>query len=120
MNNALRDFLGFEENDTFRFGRTIAEKTFVLNQNACLHLMYIYSNIVSYSLFGDTKTPLLRVCNISGKHGDKTRVTFTNPSYIPVAHQDFEMIEININNELGKPIPFLNGKSVITLHFRRK
>jgi len=118
MNDTLRDFLGFKENDTFRFGRTTAEKTFVLN--AGLYLMYIYSDIVSYSLVGDTKTPLLRVCNMSGKHGDEIRVTFTNPQYIPVACQDFETIEININNELGKPMPFLNGKSVITLHFRRK
>jgi len=82
--------------------------------------MYIHSNIVSYSLVGDTKTPLLRVCNISGKHGDEIRVTYTNPQYIPVACQDFETIEININNELDKPVPLLNGKSVITLHSRRK
>jgi len=80
--------------------------------------MYIYSDIVSYSLVGDTKTPLLRVCNIGGKHGDEIRVTFTNPQYNLC--QDFETIEININIELGKPMPFLNGKSIKTLHFRRK
>jgi len=39
MNDTLRDFLGFKENDSFDFGRTTAEKTFVLN--AGLHLMYI-------------------------------------------------------------------------------
>jgi len=96
----------------------LPKKTFVLN--AGLHLMYIYSDIVSYSLVRDTKTPLLRVCNISGRHGDETRVTFTNPQYISVARQAFETIEIHINNELGKSMPFLNGKSVITLHFRRR
>lgn len=118
LNDALRDYLGFAKKYNFYIGETESVTKFDLN--AGMHLMYIYSDIVSYSFVGDTKTPLLRVCNTSGGKGDETCVSFTNPQYVPVAHRDFETIEININNELGNPMPFITGKSVVTLHFRRK
>jgi len=47
--------------------------------------------------------------------GIESCITFTNPQYIPVARRDFQTIEININNELGQPVPFKFGMSVITL-----
>jgi hypothetical protein len=118
MNDAFKTYFGFKESGPYRNGRHTAEQTFDLNVG--LHLMYIYSDIASFSFVGDTMTPLLRVCNTSGSRGDETRITFTHPQYIPVAHREFETIEININNELGKPMPFISGKSVVTLHFRRR
>jgi len=113
MSDDLKDYLGFDDNGPEKVVRHVAEKTFDLNTS--LHLMYIYSDIVSYSLVGDTKAPLLRVCDLSREEGTESCITFTNPQYIPVARRDFETIEININNELGQPMPFMFGKSVITL-----
>ena len=118
MNDFLQDFLGFDQSHLYRGGHVKSTKT--LDLNAGMHLMYIYSDIVSHSLVGDTKAPLLRVCNMSGGgEGGETRANFTIPQYMPVAYRDFETIEININNELGQPMPFMQGKSVCTLHFRR-
>jgi len=98
--------------------RHVAEQTF--NLIGGMHMMHIYSDIVSYLLVGDTNTPLLRVCNRSAEEkGNELCITFTNPQYIPVARRDFQTIEININNELGQPVPFMFGKSVITLDLRR-
>jgi hypothetical protein len=82
-------------------------------------LMYVYSDIVSPHLVGDVKVPLLRVVTPKGKRDEMTNVTFTNPYYLPVARRGFDTIEININNELGIPMPFTGGKSVAILHFRR-
>jgi hypothetical protein len=81
--------------------------------------MYIYCDVASHEIVGDTKTPLLRVCNVSGKHGDIVRHTYDRPHYVPVERREFDSVEIAINNELGKPMPFRFGKSVVTLHFRR-
>jgi len=64
--------------------------------------------------------PLLRVCSVSGIYGDTVRTIFTQPQYVPVARREIKTVEININNELGKPMPFVFGKSVVTLHFRRR
>jgi len=119
MSDDLKDYLGFNDNGPETVIRHVAEQTF--NLKGGMHMMYIYSDIVSYSLVGDTKTPLLKVCNMSAEEkGNELCITFTNPQYIPVARRDFETIEININNELGQPVPFMFGKSVITLDFRRR
>jgi len=82
------------------------------------NLMYVYCDAAAYSVVGDIETPLLRVCNISGKDGEMVRTIFTHPHYVPVARNDFETIEINISDEMGRPIPFIHGKSLVTLHFR--
>jgi hypothetical protein len=96
----------------------IANNVFELNRG--LNLMYVYCDIASHSTVGDTKAPLLRVCSISGKHGEMIRTIFTHPHYVPVGRKEFDSIEILLSTELGKPMPFLFGKSVVTLHFRRR
>ena len=88
--------------------------------NAGQRLMYVYSDVVSYGLVGDVETPLLRVCNVSGEYGEMQRVSFTQLNYLPVARKHIDSIEININNEIGRPMPFAYGKSLVILHFRRR
>ena len=118
MSTDLEEFLGYGGTRSYRRGNHIADHTFDLNSN--LRLLYLYSDIVSYSLVGDTKAPLVRVCYVQGEFGDMIQTTFTHPHYVPLSRTNFETIEININNELGRPMPFEFGKSVVTLHFRRK
>jgi hypothetical protein len=118
MSDKFAEIFGFEGMLAYEMGEHISETS--CDIHAGLRLMYIYSDIASYSAVGDTRTPLLRVCNTSGLHGETTRVSFNQPHYMPVARHDIETIEININNELGMPMPFLFGKSVVTLHFRPK
>ena len=96
----------------------MATHTFDL-KNSILFL-YVYSDIVSYSVVGDTKVPLLRVCDTEGEYGHMVKALFTHPYYVPIARNDFDTVEININTELGVPVPFEFGKSVVILHFRRK
>ena len=113
--------MGFDLS-SFAVGRhsisTTAQQTFDANRG--LNLMYVYCDVAAHAIVGDTKAPLLRVCNVSGNHGDTVRHTYVQPHYVPVGRRDFDTIEIAINNELGKPMPFEYGKFVITLHFRRR
>jgi hypothetical protein len=103
--------------DPVSFG-TMAKQAFDVNRG--LNLLYIYCDVAMHTIVGDTKTPLLRACNVAGKHGEFVRHTYVQPHYVPVGRREFDSIEIAINNELGKPMPFEYGKSVVTLHFRRK
>jgi hypothetical protein len=68
---------------------------------------------------GDTQAPLLRIVETSGKYGDKIRVNFDPPRYIPVQKQEFDSLEIDIRDEYGSPVSFESGQSVVTVHFRR-
>lgn len=119
MSDDLQKLMGFEDlplNEK-SFG-AIGQRDFEANRG--LNLMYVYCDVATHSIVGDTKTPLLRVCNVTGKHGDFVRHTYVQPHYVPVGRHDFDAIEIAIYNDMGKPMPFQYGKSVVTLHFRRK
>jgi hypothetical protein len=102
LNQAFRNFLNYP----------------VVLQN--YQLMYIYCDIVSPYTVGDVQTPLLRVVGLNGKPNEVKSVAFHNPYYLPVARRDFDEIEINLNTELGAPMPFRGGKSVVILHFKRR
>ena len=123
MSEDFQHYLGFElktlalSTDKQSFG-TMAERVFDVNRG--LHLMYVYCDVASHAIIGDTKTPLLRVCNVTGKHGEVVRHTYDQPHYVPVGRREFDTIEIAINNEVGKPMPFEYGKSVVIVHFRRR
>ena len=82
--------------------------------------MYVYCDVAAHSVVGDIETPLLRVCNTAGNDGEIVRTIFTHPHYVPVARTDFQTIEINLSDELGRPIPFMHGKTLATLHSRQR
>ena len=83
-------------------------------------LMYIYSDIVSYSLVGDVSVPLLRACSLPEPSTNNTiHLSFPDIHYKPVQKSHFDTIDISINTEQGQLMPFLSGKVLITLHFRR-
>jgi hypothetical protein len=51
----------------------VGSKPFDVNRG--LNLMYLYCDVASHGIVGDTKTPLLRVFNPVGGHGDLVRLT---------------------------------------------
>jgi len=118
MSERIKDVFGFENVGPYLNGVYTAENTF--NVNDISHLMYAYCDIASFTPVGHVKSPLLRVCSVSGKYGDTVRTIFTHSQYVPDARREIETVEITINNELGKPMPFVFGKLVVTLHFRRR
>jgi hypothetical protein len=115
----LMEFLGFHE-------KVIAKKEVDLvgsngfDVNRGLNLMYVYCDIASHSVVGDVRASLLRVCNVSGKHGRVVHVTYERPHYVPVGRREFDTVGITINNELGESMPFEFGILMVTLHFRRR
>lgn len=118
MSEELQRYMGFDLPVNQKSFGAIGDIDF--NADRGLNLMYVYCDVASHSIVGDTKAPLLRVCNVTGKHKDFVRHTYVQPHYVPVGRHEFDTIEIAIYNELGNPMPFQYGKSVVTLHFRRR
>ncbi len=87
--------------------------------NACVHSMYIYSNIVEPRIVGDAMVPLLRVLAVHGTHNEYVVDNFYHLQYTPVRLRNFRTIEIDLRNNLGKAMPFHSGEAVLTLHFRK-
>lgn len=114
----LLEFLGFQQKLIMTKDADLVAST-AFDANRGLHLVYVYCDVASHVIVGDAKVPLLRVCNVGGRHGEVVRNTYERPHYVPIGRREFDAIEIGINNELGKPMPFEFGKSIVTLHFRR-
>ena len=81
--------------------------------------LYVYCDILEHVPVGDTMAPLLRCVNVKGKYGDRICETFTSPMYLPVQKKVFDSVEMNIMTDTGEPVPFTDGRSSVTLHFRR-
>jgi hypothetical protein len=74
----LLEFMGFPRKMIVlkEFDR-MGPKPFDVNRG--LNLMYVYCDIASHGIIGDTKAPLLRVFNPVGRHGDLVRLTYDRP-----------------------------------------
>jgi hypothetical protein len=119
MSSELQKILGIVIG-TNPIGNQVVIATDVFDLNRSLNFIYVYCDVASYSIVGGVKAPLLRVCNVNGRNNEIHRTIYTHPHYVPVARKEFNCIEIFLSDELGQPFPFLFGKSVVTLHFRRR
>lgn len=117
ISDEFQKYFGFDIHGPYSDGLYTAKRKF--DMNAGLGLMYIYSDIASYSAVGDVQAPLMRVCNSEGSHNEVVRVCYTHPHYLPVSRRHIDTIDIYITDQLGCPYPFETGTSIVTLHFRR-
>ncbi len=111
----LQAILGFD--DDYIETNTIAPRAADLS--ALVHSMYIYSNILSNRIVGDSLVPLLRPVAIHGTHNEYVMENFFHLQYVPLQLRNFRTIEIDLRNSMGHPMPFHSGEAILTLHFRR-
>ena len=112
----LANLLGFDDGTTVT---RIKKSTRVMDMRP-FYSLFIYSNIVEYHTVGDTRAPLLRIVNVDGSYGETVTKIYDSPHYMPLKHKLVDMIEIDIRDDTGKAIPFVSGRVIVKLHFRRK
>ena len=118
MSRELASVLGFESpdlpsNKRLHVGQKPAKLKYVSKT------AFVYCDLIEPVFVGDTKTQLLRTTNIDeGANGVANNI-YTLPVYIPLHKKHFSTVEINIMTDTGEPVPFVSGRSVVVLHFRR-
>jgi hypothetical protein len=120
LSQSLSDALGFR-NNVWIEGR--GEAAYPPDIRIGMHALFVYSNIVEPQLVGDAYAPLLRTISVAenDKRGAQhQRSTFESPHYVPVITDEISTIEIILKNDSGETVSFATGKTVCTLHFRRK
>ena len=119
LNEPLAMLLGFDIRTLVGPGRY--ESSTMPDMDAALSSssLYVYCDIIEHNVVGDSKVPLLRIVNVKGKHGERVHQSFTAPIYVPLQKHHFDTIEVSIMTDTGIPVPFVRGKSVVILHFRR-
>ncbi len=84
-----------------------------------LHAVYVYCDLPESVPVGDTLAPLMGIVASEGRIGKTIKTSFYKPRYIPLQKKSFDSVEIFIRDAYGIPIAFENGRSTVTLHFRR-
>ena len=113
----ISDLFGFNENEAIVTG--IQKGSRVVDINS-FHSMFLYSNIIEYHAVGDARAPLLRTVNVEGNPGEIINKTYDSPHYISLKQKLVDTIEIDIRGDTGQPIPFVSGKVIVKLHFRKR
>jgi len=121
FNEKLSGLLGFDRNE-FDYDDTLGEISSrrTPNLDGALKTLFIYSNLVEYSIVGNTLVPLLREVKIDGQGGDHVEKSWAIPHYIPLISSNFKTIEIDIRDELGDSMKFNAGHVLVKLHFRKR
>ena len=88
-----------------------------IRSNRPYKTVYVYTNIIDPVVVGDTKVRLLRTVEASGD--EVVHRVFSSPVYLPLQTKNFDSVDINITSDTGQLMPFLSGKSTVTLHFKK-
>ena len=127
-NDVVYEFKGPELNSVSAYNEVMNQVRQRVNEytsnsmpdfNALTTNLYIYTNIVDFSVVGDIYTRLLRTIRVQGNFGDDFKMIYNSPQYHHVSHQEINEIEILIADDQGKPVKFEYGKAMLVLHFKR-
>jgi hypothetical protein len=81
--------------------------------------MYIYSNICSNVLVGNSFVPLLRAIPLKETpYGQVQSFIFEKPIYVPVTRRSIDTIEVELRDDTGELMPLEEGKTLLLLQFR--
>ena len=94
----------------------------MVNISPNLHSMYVYSDLIRPRHVGDTAAPLLRTVPLesSGNTPENQNVVFNHIYFLPIIRHDIPTIEIDIRDDIGRPVPFEDSRLLVTLVFRRR
>lgn len=85
------------------------------------HLLFIYTDIIHDHFVGDGKSRLLKVVPLTkGIYDNIGYMSITKPFYYPVRIRDLTCISILLADENGQEIKFTDGRTHLSLHFKKK
>ena len=82
--------------------------------------MYVYCNLAQHRVVGDVEAPLLRIIPIKGRHQEFITHVCEDVHFVPAIGGENSMVEIDIRDDLGEPIPFEEGKLVVVVELRKR
>ena len=90
------------------------------DMNAGIYALMVHCDLVAPQLVGNTYANLLRMVPVVGVFNETITNIYNDEQYVPVMQKTFDSIEININDDSGKLVNFLFGRTFVTLHFRKR
>ena len=123
FNKALAKVLGLTEENTDKelpTGSYMGQEILDLSQD--LQSMYVHCDLVEPQVVGDGHAPLLRTVPLTRvlDTPDTTHKVFNHIYFLPVHRNDIHTIEIDIRDDVGRPVPFNRGRLIATLVFKKR
>ena len=84
-----------------------------------IYNVMIYTDIIDHGIVGGVNAPLLRSISVTGNHWKPQTTVFNKIQYLPVTRKLIGSISIYLYTDYGEKVPFLEGRTVITLRFRK-
>ena len=116
LSKRLSDMLGFVMTGPFSAGDRKSKYPADIEDG--IHNLYVYCDLIEPVAVGNAKVPLLRIVPIQKEPIVTT--SYSKVFYYLVMRKIFGAVEINIKGDTGEIIPFVGGKSFVTLHIRKK
>ena len=121
----LQGILNLPQSDSTDIENIIKLKSIQLSGavdlSAGLHSIYCYTNIIKHRHVGNSMSQLLRRVEVpTNPLGEQIHHIFSSPHYHPVNEKSIGSIEILLKDDSNNLISFQSGRSIVTLHFRRK
>ncbi|GFT46960.1 uncharacterized protein F54H12.2 [Trichonephila clavipes] len=111
----LGELLGFKRNAII-IGNM--KSKFVADAWSNFSVFYVYSDLISPQIVGDTLAPLLRIVRTKGKDGETISQYYDRPQYLPLVRHSFQTIQSELRLNSGDFVPFERGQigSGLTLY----
>ncbi len=85
-----------------------------------IYNVFCYLNICESVRVGNILAPLLRTVNFKrGSFGETVNIIYNNPIFTKVSKSFIDSIQVMLLDDMGRDIPFKEGKTIVTLQFRR-
>jgi len=121
FSTCLGDILGLSVNDWTKVTTISGHKPSRVRRARAFPTAYVYADIVQPVAVGDTQVPLLRTVNVDVDDDEAQMIhhVYATPLFVPLGKKHFQTIEVNIMTDIGQAMPFVDGKSIVVLHFKR-
>ncbi|GFX75722.1 uncharacterized protein TNCV_2082331 [Trichonephila clavipes] len=103
----LGELLGFKRNALI-IGNMKSE--FVADVGSNFSVFYVYSDLISPQIVGDTQALLLRIVRTKGKDGETISQYYDRPQYLPLVRHSFQTIQSELRLNSGDFVPFERGQ----------
>ncbi|GFT29815.1 uncharacterized protein TNCV_4892081 [Trichonephila clavipes] len=103
----LGELLGFKRNAII-IGNMKSE--FVADAWSNFSVFYVYSDLISPQIVGDTQAPLLRIVRTKGQDGETISQYYDRPQYLPLVRHSFQTIQSELRLNSGDFVPFERGQ----------
>ena len=118
LSPAVSAIMGFGYQEKF-LNSGVSKSPHAMDFTGGIDGLYVYTDLIQEKIVGHRSVPLLRVVPVEGEYGSNVYREYIKPLYVPISHNTFRTVEVNILDSAARKIPFQSGKLTIVLHLRK-